>query len=169
MQPHPITQVSEILTVIDPDSEEAQSAEVEASAPSGAHGSFIFNDATGAWINTPDSISTDDIARAKDQSVREASIVTLATESICQTIMVSLGVANDEPDATDDSGHAFTTGSVRGNASGLDASDIFSVTALSAGASLGRVTDNGDGVFAYVNKSCFYHLLIRETAVEASS
>ncbi len=136
---------------------------------SGAHGSFILNAAAGAWINTPDSIPTDDIARAKDQSVREASIVTLATESIRQTIMITLGGANDEPDATDDSGPAFATGSVRGNAGELDASDIFSVTALSARAPLGRVTDNGDGAFAYVHKSCFFHLLIRETAAEASS
>ncbi len=65
---------------------DAQFAEMEAAALSGSHGPHPFNGATGAWINTLDSIPTYDIARAKDQSVRDASIVTMATEMSPATI-----------------------------------------------------------------------------------
>ncbi len=45
----PTTHVNEILTVIDPDSGEAQLAAVDPAALTGISGSLTINAATGAW------------------------------------------------------------------------------------------------------------------------
>ncbi len=74
---------------------------------------------------------------AKSQSVSEALTMTSAASSTSQAIVVTLAGANEEPDATDDSGgavtadesNAITTGNVLANGREQDVSDGVSVLA----------------------------------------
>ncbi|MCP4691983.1 MAG: hypothetical protein GY859_28315 [Desulfobacterales bacterium] len=83
-----------------------------------------------------------------------------------QPIVVTFVGANDEPDAIVDS-VVYTIGKVLANENDPVVSDDFSVSALVAGATLGRVTDNRDGTVTYNPNAQFQHLIDGETVTTA--
>ncbi len=106
---------------------------------------------------------------ANGQSVSDALRMTSADGSTGKPIVDAIFRPNDEPDATDDIGVAFTTGNVLANISDPTASDCMSMPVLGPGAPLGLLSDNGDGVYTRAPKSCFHHLFGRATAPSVAS
>ncbi len=64
---------------------------------------------------------------------------------------------------------ASTTGNVLAHDGDPNASDSMGLPGLSAGAPLGRMTNNGDGASTCTSKNHFRHLIDGETARKASS
>ncbi|MCP4693872.1 MAG: hypothetical protein GY859_37905 [Desulfobacterales bacterium] len=101
----------------------------------------------------------------------DALTVTSADDFTSQTIVVPLAGANNEQDANCDSGgdvtadedNAFSTDNILANGRERDASDNSSASALVAGATLGRVTANGDGIDTHNPSGQFQHLIDGET------
>ena len=85
------------------------------------------------------------------------------------TVTITVDGVNDAPDAVDegfttDEDTAFTTPSVLGNDSDVDASDTLSVTGIDTTGTLGAVVDNGDGTFDYDPNGAFETLGVGESA-----
>ncbi|MCP4689759.1 MAG: hypothetical protein GY859_17030 [Desulfobacterales bacterium] len=83
-----------------------------------------------------------------------------------QPIVVTLVGANDEPDAVVDS-VVYTIVKVLANENDPVVSDKLSVSALVAGAPLGRVTDNRDGTVTHNPNAQFQHLIDGDTVTAA--
>ncbi len=91
------------------------------------------------------------------------------------TVTITITGVNDAPTANDDSGASFTTnedtlfttGNVLVNDSDPDASDTLSVAGFDTTATLGLVTDNGDGTFEYDPNGQFESLAVGATATDA--
>ncbi len=78
--------------------------------------------------------------------------MTSADDSASQIVVVALADASEEPDVTDDTGAALITCNVQVRDNDPDASDSASISALDAGAPIGRVSKKADGTTSYAPK-----------------
>ncbi len=90
------------------------------------------------------------------------------------TVTITVTGVNDPPTANDDGGSgfgtdedtSFATGSVLGNDTDPDASDVLSVLSIDTTGTAGVVSDNGDGTFDYDPNGQFQSLAVGESAID---
>ena len=144
----------------------------------GTFGSLTLG-ADGANSYTLDNASPVVQALAAGQQAQEVFAYTAfdGLAGTVSTLTITVTGTNDLPVAVDDDGPlfttdqdtAFTTGSVLTNDSDPDTSDLLAVQSLDITGTLGLVTSNGDGTFAYDPNGQFDGLAAGESATDSFS